>query len=283
MGSKGDDYEYVFPDVSVENERLAGQHQGIKLGMGRRLCMAPLDLTRPNLRIFDGGTSDGYWLDDLKKELSHPETCELFGGDVTGERFPDNPPEGVKLFVQSSTGPFPDDWIQSFDLVHQRLTLAGLGNQSRHCVDQLMSLVKPGGWVQLVELDDSSHEPNGPAVKTLGALVARLAEGMGADLKYRRGGMEQWVRDNGFIRVGSILAPVCMGAECPDPSMREQTTKAFSFTAEQLIKACKRFPGGLKVITDEEAGSLVERLENELRTRGGYFPVRVVWGKRPVS
>lgn len=59
MAPKGDDYEYVFPDISVENERLFGQHQGIKLGMGRRLCMAPLDLTRPDLKIFDGGTSDG--------------------------------------------------------------------------------------------------------------------------------------------------------------------------------------------------------------------------------
>lgn len=57
--SGGKAYEYVFPDVSVENERLAGQHRGIKLGMGGRLCMAPIDLSRPDLKIFDGGTSDG--------------------------------------------------------------------------------------------------------------------------------------------------------------------------------------------------------------------------------
>ena len=36
-------------------------------------------------------------------------------------------------------------------------------------------------------------------------------------------------------------------------------------------------------MTDEEAEGFVQRLEEELRERGGYFPVRVVWGKRPLS
>ncbi len=181
----------------------------------------------------------GYWLDDFRNELTDPDSCELLGTDVTGERFPELPPHGVQLHAYSSLGPFPDNWYSSFDLVHQRLTLAGLGNQSKACVDELLRLVKPGGWIQLVELDYNWIEPNPPAVKMLGALVARLAEGMGSDCAYRNGGMENWIREAGFIRVASMVAPVSIGAACPEPRWRAQTASAFTFTAQQLVRACR--------------------------------------------
>jgi tRNA1(Val) A37 N6-methylase TrmN6 len=56
MGSN-EKYEYVF-DETVENQRLAGQHQAFKLGMGK-LVLAPLQVSQKNLRILDAGTSDG--------------------------------------------------------------------------------------------------------------------------------------------------------------------------------------------------------------------------------
>ncbi|KAJ5149741.1 hypothetical protein N7448_001319 [Penicillium atrosanguineum] len=230
-------YEYVF-DESVENRRLAGQHQAIKLGMGK-LVLAPLQVFEKKLRILDAGTSDGYWLDDFRPSLAHPETCELLGTDITGERFPQHPPPGIKLVAQSSMGPWPEDWLQSFDLVHQRLTLFGLGTKSKECVLSLMDIVKPGGWIQLVETENSSHEPNGPMVKRLGGLIKELSIGMGSDLSFRGGAMESWIREEGFIRVGSMLAPIMLGANCPDPALREQTVEAYCFTATQLLMACK--------------------------------------------
>ncbi|KAJ5874570.1 uncharacterized protein N7529_003000 [Penicillium soppii] len=282
MGSN-EKYEYVF-DETVENQRLAGQHQAFKLGMGK-LVLAPLQVSQKNLRILDAGTSDGYWLDDFRPSLTHPETCELVGIDITGERFPQNPPPGVKLVVQSSMGPWPESWLQSFDLVHQRLTLFGVGTKSKDCVLELMKIVKPGGWIQLVETEHSSHEPNGPQVKRLGALIGELSAGMGSDLSFRGGAMESWIREEGFIRVGTMLAPICLGAACPDPKLREQTVQAYCFTATQLLKACKvlGFPGGLKCMSEAESESFISELAEELREKGGYFPLRIVWGQRPES
>ncbi|KAI6773022.1 hypothetical protein HG530_003980 [Fusarium avenaceum] len=275
----GDDYKYVFKK-EVEDRRLQGQHQGIKLGMGQRLVLAPMDLSRPNLKIFDAGTSDGYWLNEVVPELGQPKTCQLIGGDITPERFPENPPHGIKLFAQDSAGPYPEDWLQSFDLVHQRLTIVGVGPRAKECVEALMSLVKPGGWIQLVEIENT-EEPNGPCTNQLGYMVIELGKALGSDLSYRGGGMEKWIAEGGFRRIGTMLAPVCMGAECPDPSLRDQTIEAFCFTASQLIPALKSFPGGIKCMTDEEAEDFVPRLEKELRTQGGYFPVKVVWAQRP--
>lgn len=34
-------------------------------------------------------------------------------------------------------------------------------------------------------------------------------------------------------------------------------------------------------MTNEEAEDFVPRLEKELLTQGGYFPVKVVWAQRP--
>lgn len=56
----------------------------------------------------------------------------------------------------------------------------------------------------------------------------------GSDLSYRGGGMEKWIDEGGFRRIGTMLTPVCMRAECPDPSLREQTIEAFCFTAREI-------------------------------------------------
>lgn len=43
----------------VENERLQINHHVTKLAMGGSILLAPFDVTRPNLKILDSGTSDG--------------------------------------------------------------------------------------------------------------------------------------------------------------------------------------------------------------------------------
>ncbi|KAJ5158332.1 uncharacterized protein N7500_007983 [Penicillium coprophilum] len=266
-------YTYEF-DVSSENERLAGQHQALKLGMGK-LVLAPMDLSREGLKILDAG----YWLQELGPSLLHHPTCELIGTDITGERFPDKP-EGMKLLVQNSVGPFPDSWAQTFDLVHQRFTLSGIPNY-KDCVSALLSLVKPGGWIQLVEPEDMSSEPNGPQVKLFADLVKMFALNSGSDLGFQNGGLESALREAGFIRVGNMVAPVCFGAECPDPSLREQSMKAYCHTASQFMDSYKRHRKDDDGLTPAEIDSYVPRLADELRDRGGYAAVRVVWAQRP--
>ncbi|KAJ5382529.1 hypothetical protein N7517_000440 [Penicillium concentricum] len=270
-------YKYEF-DVPEENERLAGQHQAVKLGMGK-LVLAPMDISREGLRILDAGTSDGYWLKEIGPSLLHRQTCELIGTDITGERFPEKP-EGMKLFVQNSVGPFPDSWAQSFDLVHQRFTLSGIPNY-KECVSALLGLVKPGGWIQLVEPEDISSEPNGPQVKRFANLVKIFAINSGSDLGFQNGGLESALREAGFNRVGTMVAPVSFGAECPEPNMREQTVKAYCHTASQFLNSYKRHNNDIDGMNPTGFDSYIPRLADELREKGGYAAVRVVWAQRP--
>ncbi|KAL2842286.1 hypothetical protein BJX68DRAFT_270733 [Aspergillus pseudodeflectus] len=96
--------------------------------------------TPKNLRVLDIGSSDGYWLSEVLPALAHPETCALIGTDITPERFLATPPRWLILTVQNSLGPWPNPFLQSFDLVHQRLVLLGTGTQFRECVLALTSL-----------------------------------------------------------------------------------------------------------------------------------------------
>ncbi|KAJ5085589.1 hypothetical protein N7532_010360 [Penicillium argentinense] len=130
MGSN-EKYEYVFEET-IENRRLAGQHQALKIGMGK-LVLAPLHVSHKGLRILDTGTSDGYWLADFRHSLAHPESYELTAGGAELS--------GTMAQILAAN---------LLDLVHQRLTLFGLGTKSKECVLELMKIVKPGGWIQLM-------------------------------------------------------------------------------------------------------------------------------------
>jgi gliotoxin biosynthesis N-methyltransferase len=53
--------------------------------------------------------------------------------------------------------PFPIAWQQSFDLVHQRFIFPIFkDNEVNQVVENLVSCVKPGGWIQFVEPDAST-------------------------------------------------------------------------------------------------------------------------------
>jgi hypothetical protein len=71
------------------------------------------------------------------------------------------------------------------------------------------------------------------------ALFREVGGGMGSDLGFQGGAMEDWIRTEGFVRVGTMLAPLCLGAECPDDGLREQTIEAYCATAAQFLQACK--------------------------------------------
>jgi len=59
----------------------------------------------------------------------------------------------MKDQVQNINDSWPQDWHNSFDLIHQRHTLAGAGPWTKEAVNSLTKLVKHGGWIQLTEAE----------------------------------------------------------------------------------------------------------------------------------
>ncbi|TFB01966.1 hypothetical protein CCMA1212_005740 [Trichoderma ghanense] len=127
-----------YPDVDDAAEARRLQRQG--------------SIAVDDLRILDNATADGHFLTLVRKQLHHPETAELVGTDIAD--FPPlELPENITLAKQDVLKPWPDKWETYFDFVHQRtaLSIAGDVDRAVGTIWRLIALLKPGGWIQIVD------------------------------------------------------------------------------------------------------------------------------------
>lgn len=130
----------------TETERLHLQHELVINAFGS-LVVCPVNLDRENLRVLDVGTADGWWLEQLRKELKHPESAALIGTDIA-------PYPGIKENVISHNfkTPFPEEWKGSFDLIQLRAVLSNVpGKASVDLLRRVIGLLKPSGYIQVVD------------------------------------------------------------------------------------------------------------------------------------
>ncbi|KAI7970746.1 hypothetical protein EIK77_007926 [Talaromyces pinophilus] len=89
------------------------------------------------------------------------------------------------LSIHSYKDPWPTSWQNSFDLVHMRFCVAGLKDpeEARIAIDRLIGLVKPGGWIQLVDSTLSSGKilKNDKPSTILFKSMAHMLESKGQD------------------------------------------------------------------------------------------------------
>ncbi|PYH89747.1 hypothetical protein BO71DRAFT_278699, partial [Aspergillus ellipticus CBS 707.79] len=158
-------------------------HKAFSLAMGKPVY-TPIDISDSGLKILDSGCNTGCWLLDLA-EASAPATHEYIGTDVWSSVFPPNPPENFHFFEQDICKPWPPSWHGTFDLVHQRTVLANIRKTPlRGIISQMTELLRPGGWIQLMEADFAPISGNGPALQEFLEIVSWFFEtaGPGRDM-----------------------------------------------------------------------------------------------------
>ncbi|KAJ5657895.1 uncharacterized protein N7484_001544 [Penicillium longicatenatum] len=109
------------------------------------------------MRIADVGTGTGIWLSDLADAL--PKTCQLDGFDLSDAMFPskDALPDNITFHHQNLLVPFPDEYLEKYDVVNVRVMVVALSsNEWEPAVRNMMTLLKPGGYLQWV--DCAAHE-----------------------------------------------------------------------------------------------------------------------------
>lgn len=177
-----------YPDIhhAGEARRLRMQGALVVDALGGSLLLCPLDTSRKGLRILDSATADGHFLTLVRSQLAHPESAELVGTDIATYP-PLDLPDNITLTRQDILQPWPEKWEAHFDLVHQRTALAVTGGMERavEAVRRFIGLIKPGGWIQLVDgtLTTGEIAEGDKAIvrlfKVLGQCVARR----GMDIK----------------------------------------------------------------------------------------------------
>lgn len=176
----------------------------------------------------------------MQAVLGDPESATLIGTDIEEERFPNPPRPGITMQIQDIHKPWPKSWNSTFDFVHQTLVLFQTGSKQRDAINSLARLVKPGGWIELME-------PQYGEVGDADGLAHRQFLNMLSELWAVRGtksdfaaGLEGMVQDCGFVDVRSVLLPVGAGPRTKKAAMYNISVETTVGGGKNIVKAGKR-------------------------------------------
>lgn len=159
----------------------------------------------------------GTWIRDLAATCA-PVRHEFYGTDINPADFPTDPPAGTIYKAHDVNKPWPEDWNSRFDLVHQRFVLVAGGPKQKEVLESLGELVKPGGWIQLIEATNVIPETCGPVMHSFVKVMNGVFKVMGADLKLTER-IPEWLEGAGFIDVEDRIVPLKLGAKNPDATL----------------------------------------------------------------
>lgn len=145
---------YILSRDTSEIDRLRVQHEDMISCQGYYLHPSIHNsLPSSSPRIADVCTGSAIWLSEVASAL--PEsTCHGF--DISPKMFPseDQRPDNMQLHTADIRTPFEERWIGFFDVVHVRLIEAAMKKETwAPVLRNLVTLLKPGGWIQWVEDD----------------------------------------------------------------------------------------------------------------------------------
>ncbi|KAJ3128010.1 hypothetical protein HK098_005346 [Nowakowskiella sp. JEL0407] len=166
---------YPLPADAQEQDRLSLQHLLYRLAFNELFHMPiHVQMITDGLRILDVGCGPGDWTRDVAR--SYP-LAEVWGLDMAQSLF-----EGVevlpnmKFFTGNVLGklPFPDN---TFDGVYQRLLIGGIPKDKwDQVIQELMHLLKPGGYLELCEPDLTYFRTGPNYQKLMNGLNESLAQ-----------------------------------------------------------------------------------------------------------
>lgn len=182
----------------------------------------------------------GHWLSDLAASLPQSHDIALIGTDVATARFSQASESSKITFTsQSIIKPWPSEWHNSFDLVHQRLVLGACGAFShKEAIMNLAELVKPGGWIQMIEPDQVCGVNDGPAMHDFIVLVAWVFVSMGGTISYTAH-IKEWLEDVGLTDVQERGIPLFLGAASPKRELAARTALSTAKAMEPLVLYAK--------------------------------------------
>lgn len=144
------DDTYFLRRDSISSLRLTAQHSLFVKRAGGLLhpdILADLQ-ERKSLAIADVACGNGIWAIEIAEQ--HPNAM-VFGLDNSTVQFAPEWtwPHNTVLKTYDLFCPVPDHYVERFDVVHIRLMVGNLYDKDKDVViDNLLRMVKPGGWLQ---------------------------------------------------------------------------------------------------------------------------------------
>ena len=202
--------------------------------------------------------------------------------------------------VQSLTDPYPKDWSNKFTLIHERAVLAFIYKTPiKNIVKDMISLAKPGGWLQLEEINVEDLATDTPATRDFhkfSRAMFRALEVQPVDYAPQlKNYLEDFKSDGLLEEVGSKVIECPIGRRCEDRAMGElgiqfltsSMTDAIPLAESMfhsplvlLVRAADNFQAIDTGLTKEELESLPARYEKEAREIGTVMRMSFAWAKK---
>lgn len=258
---------YVLPRHPTEVDRLDVQHYAMRDALGANY-LSPLG--RP-LLILDVGCGTGQWAFELCARF--PEAV-VIGLDLEPSK-PERPTNYGFVRANLLAGlPFHDDL---FDFVHQRLLQSGVPLVSwSGVVNDLVRVTRPGGWIELVEVENQV-KAGGPATTRLLELLLQLAGSRGLDrsgVLFRQ--LDEYLRLAGLVEVQRRDVDVPLG----DWGGRIGSLMASDLRA-LYTRLSDVFQAKLGVSADE-CRDLITAMSTELNEHRTVNTFATAFGRKPV-
>jgi len=156
------DGAYYLPNDEDEINRLDLQHIIWRMSLDGGLYISPLPQNITN--ALDLGTGTGIWAIEFARE--HPN-AQVIGVDLSPIQ-PSFVPDNCSFIVDN----IEEEWVyrQKFDFIHARALVLGVHDWPK-LIRQAWNYTKPGGWIELQEIqassscDDGSAAPDSPTMQ----------------------------------------------------------------------------------------------------------------------
>ena len=125
-----------------ETDRLDAQHSLLKQFCDGRLLHPVIPLNRVQTAIADVGTGTGVWIRDVAKSFGGPAKPRLVGFDISSAQFASDASD-IEFVVHDILKPFPPEYHGKFDLVHVRLLVCALRQESlQEAVKNIIAILR---------------------------------------------------------------------------------------------------------------------------------------------
>ncbi|KAK9765110.1 hypothetical protein K7432_006811 [Basidiobolus ranarum] len=257
---------YVLPNDLEELSRLNLQHYIIRY-YRKGNYGAPID--KNITRILDVGCGTGIWCKDMANEFPNAlfDGVDINDGIDAENLFPNFTFKQADIMKGL---PYKDN---TFDFVFQRLLVAGMPASAwpKLC-QELIRVVKPGGWVEIIETDIYFRD-YGPAWKRLEPYFTAFMKKRGID-PYVVKEIPNFVKQGGLINVhhSRHISPMGISGGEIDKFMVKDLAMVFGAMKPLFVAASG--------MTGEKVDQLLEDFQSECFEYKTYGFAYHTWGQK---
>ncbi|KLO06582.1 S-adenosyl-L-methionine-dependent methyltransferase [Schizopora paradoxa] len=266
---------YILPHDESELHRLNVQHKYLtRVICGQRLIYDKTIVLDKGSCVLDSGTGTGAWALDLANEV--PDTVAIHAADVSPANFPSSYPPNIHFTLASITS-LPEDWSNKFDFITQRFLFGALlAKEWPVALSEMYRTLKPGGAVQLIEMDARNPVPETPATARVRDIVGGVydAHGLNSGIAEDLAGL---LKSAGFVDVLSEKKQMPVGRMFGEIGMQG------SLSIGGALRNMGSFVVKSGLSTEEEYTGLVEKVKEDWDTHGVQFSCRIAMARKPLN